>query len=319
VNYCRGERLSRVYLVFPTVFANHGLRSYRNTLTRLQSLRRGNGPSSLLKNALAGLQKLNTTVITNSPLLLSDRDPVWIPSGDLWLLSKMEIESLSKTKLTLGPNIDFFDLKNLEIISQFSVVNVLVPHEWVILPLGQILPQNCRIRVWHSGIDTDFWKRKKKDSNSSEVLIYLKNLTDVENFERSKDYLRELEVPYSVLSYGSYSQHQFKSILNRVNSAIWIGGTESQGLALLECWAMNVPTLVLKNEKWHSAEGKPYPASSAPYMTKGMGLFSNSTKFSLEDFNNFFSELQNFSPRKSVQEPFNLISCASTLLKILTD
>jgi hypothetical protein len=102
-----------------------------------------------------------------------------------------------------------------------------------------------------------------------------------------------------------------------VTAAIWIGGTESQGLALLECWSMDVPTLVLKNMSWRSPNNQIYPASSAPYMTETAGLLSKSDKFCKEDFEDFFSKLKHFSPRESVQESFNLANRATHLFELL--
>ena len=247
----------------------------------------------------------------------SNLAPFWVPAGDLSAFSQMEIELLSETNLTLGPNIDWFNLKNLNVISQFKNVKILVPHHWVISPVEQILPNNCQIIVWHSGIDTEFWVKKRSDLLLNEVLVYVKNLNDVDNLQCVKDYLQKQEIRFNVLKYGSYSQSELKSILNRVNAAIWIGGTESQGLALLECWSMNVPTLVLKNETWYSPNGSPYPSSSAPYMSDEMGQFSTSSLFTEGDFKGFFSKLNEFSARDSSQKNFNLVDCASRLLSIL--
>ena len=256
-------------------------------------------------------------VIGNPKMHDSNLFPFWVPAGDLSAFSKMEIELLSGTNLTLGPNIDWFNIANLNVISQLKNVKILVPHHWVISPVKQILPDNCRILVWYSGIDTDYWKKNASDLQVFEVLIYLKNLNDIENLRCAEDYLREHKIRFSVLKYGNYSQHQFKSILNRVSAAIWIGETESQGLALLESWSMNVPTLVLKKETWHNSDGQAHPASSAPYMSDLVGQFSNSTSFSEADFKDFFSSLEDFSPRQFISDSFNLISCASNLLKLL--
>jgi len=276
-----------------------------------------NGPSLLLKNALTGLKKIDINLEINLKMCDLNSAPVWIPAGDLSFLSRTEIELLSESNLTLGPNIDWFNVDNINVISQLKKVKILVPHKWVISPVEQILPNNCQILVWHSGIDTDFWQKKRSDLLLREVLVYVKNLNDVDNLQCVEDYLQKQEIRFNVLKYGSYSQSELKSILNRANAAIWIGGTESQGLALLECWSMNVPTLVLKNETWYSPNGSPYPASSAPYMSDEMGQFSSSSLFTDGDFKEFFSKLNEFSARDSSQKTFNLVDCASRLFSIL--
>jgi len=274
------------------------------------------GPSLLLKNTLAGFRNIDVKPLVNLRMHNLNSTPVWIPAGDLSSLNEMEIELLSDSKLTLGPNIDWFNVGIADIISQLKRVKILVPHDWVVEPVRKSLPSNCEIFVWYSGINTDFWKRKRSVSLAHKVLVYVKNLRDLENLSLVKNYLRNNNISFVVLEYGSYSQARLKLCLNQVSSAIWIGGTESQGLALLECWSMNVPTLVLRNETWHSPDGTPYPASSAPYMSDKMGQFSSSSEFVEADFENFFSKLDFFSPRESVELKYNLNDCASQLFSI---
>lgn len=310
--------MNAVNLIHPSFFLRRGPQRSRNPIARMQNLRRVDGPTLLLKNALLGFKHLPVNVVINPKFSDFKPFPFWIPSGDLSLLSKMEIEALSKTNLTLGPNIDFFNEKNLNVIRRLNSVKILVPHHWVIPPVSQALPSNCRVYVWHSGIDTNFWRNKRMDVRRREVLIYVKDLNEVENLRRAEAYLRKFDFSFTTLVYGSYSQPHFKSVLNRVVAAIWIGSTESQGLALIECWSMDIPTLVLKKNIWCDPIGNQFQSSSAPFMSDSTGLFSSSSTFSENDFHHFFSKLDDFSPREYVNENFDLVDCASSLLKLLS-
>ncbi len=309
--------MKKIFLIPPSFFANPTIRPSRNPLTRVRNSRRVSGPSLLLKNALMGFREIDVAVETSLDLRVVKLAPCWIPAGDLSSLTKNEIDILSETNLTLGPNIDWFNRENIQVISQLKRVKILVPHGWVIPTIKQLLPNNCQVLIWYSGIDTVFWEKKQNNSHAHRVLIYVKNLKDIENLFLAKSYLKHREIRYEVIKYGSYSQSQLKTVLSRVSAAIWIGGTESQGLALLECWAMDVPTLVLKTTSWHSPDGQLYSASSAPYMTEAVGQFSSSSVFRNEDFENFFSKLKDFSPRATVNDSFNLAKCTSNLLKLL--
>ena len=310
--------MEKIFLIHPSFFAHRGPRGSRNPLTRTRNRREESGPALLLKNTLSGLKKIGVNVVENPSLSDLNRKPIWVPSGDLTLLNNMEIEQLSRANLTLGPNIDFFNIGNINVISHLKHVKILVPHPWVISPVKQFLPSSCQILVWYSGIDTDFWQKEISEMRELEVIIYLKNFSDVANLSFARDYLQKHKIRFTVLKYGSYTQSHFKSVLNKVSAAIWIGATESQGLALLECWSMNVPTLVLKKETWCNVDGQAYPASSAPYMSDSVGKFSSSADFSEEDFKSFFTSLENFSPREYVQESFNLSTCSSLLLELIT-
>ena len=286
-------------------------------MSRLKNSQRASGPKLLLKNTLSGLDQLNTTVVRNRILSDFGENPIWIPAGDLSTLSKSEIESLSDGNLTLGPNIDWFNEEIAHIVSQLGQVKVLVPHNWVLEPVTERLSLNSRVLVWQSGIDTDFWRNTKVRPQEVSVLIYLKNLTDVENLELVENYLQKQGMRFTTVRYGFYTRSEYKSILEGVTAAIWIGGTESQGLALFECWSMNIPTLVLNRNTWFAPNGNTYTASSAPYMSEKEGMFSTSEVFSESDFESFFSRLVNFSPRNNVRQNFNLKNCASNLLQIL--
>jgi hypothetical protein len=311
--------LDHIQLIPPSFFTDRGPRGSWNPFFRIQNRLRGSGPTVLLKNSLIGLRRIKLNIIETQNLNALGQDPVWIPSGDLTLLSDEEIGLLAKVNLTLGPNIDWFNKEIANVVSQWKYVKVIVPHQWVIQPVEQTLSKDCRIFVWFAGVDTDFWHQKVGFSQVQTVLIYLKNLNDTENLEIAENFLRSRNISFIVLRYGSYSKTQLKRTLKRVTAAIWIGGTESQGLALIEFWSMNIPTLVLKKSNWISPDGQIFPASSAPYMNDKEGLFSNSTIFSESDFEYFFSKLSEFSPRNEVKEIFSLTSCASSLLKLLNE
>jgi len=315
--YFRSAELKKIYLIPPSFFGSRTLRKSLNPLTRIRNSRQSNGPSILLKSTLLGFREIGIKVVKNLKMHDPFSAPFWIPAGDLSALNSREIEILSNSNVTLGPNIDWFNLDTVNVISKLGHVKVLVPHPWVISPVSSALPGNCQVLVWHSGIDTVYWKKERHSHPVFEVLIYVKNFVDVKNLRIAEEYLQRNQIPFTVVKYGFYTQSQFKSTLNRVSAAIWIGGTESQGLALLECWSMNVPTLVLNNGIWQGADGRSYPASSAPYLLDSIGLFSNSSIYSEDDFRNFISNLDNFSSRRSVYESFSLSACASNLLKHL--
>lgn len=309
--------MEEIHLIHPSFFVSRGPRPSRNPFSRLQNRRRASGPKLLLKNTLQGLSQLNTKIVCNRKLSGFGQNPIWIPAGDLSTLSTSEVEALADSNLTLGPNIDWFNDEIVRVVSQLDQVKVLVPHSWVLKPVSDRLSLNCRLYVWQSGVDTAFWQNTKVDPQEVSVLIYLKNLGDVDNLELVEKYLHGQKISFTTLRYGSYTQSEYKNILERVTAAIWIGGTESQGLALFECWSMDIPTLVLNKSTWFAPSGAPYPASSAPYMTEAEGMFTQSENFSESDFEIFFSKLIHFSPRNNVQQNFDLKSCASKLLQIL--
>jgi hypothetical protein len=49
------------------------------------------GPALLLKNTLSGLKRIGINVVKNPNLSQLKQKPIWVPSGDLTLLSQTEI------------------------------------------------------------------------------------------------------------------------------------------------------------------------------------------------------------------------------------
>jgi hypothetical protein len=83
-----------------------------------------------------------------------------------------------------------------------------------------------------------------------------------------------------VFSYGSFSKKEYAQALRKTKAMIYLQTVESQGLALQEAWAHDVPTLV-----WNAGSFT-YPRTSvtaigpisAPYLTEQAGIFFGTAK-----------------------------------------
>ena len=73
-----------------------------------------------------------------------------------------------------------------------------------------------------------------------------------------------------MIHYGRYQKDEFREKLRRCEFAVVLSQRETQGIALAEMWAMNVPTLC-----WESFvtefNGILIPSSSCPYLTRRTG------------------------------------------------
>lgn len=80
----------------------------------------------------------------------------------------------------------------------------------------------------------------------------------------------------SELVYGSHRQHHYRRLLRQADVMLyWTDAGESQGVALLEAWAMDVPTFVAANTL-SSIKGFKTSVSSSPYLTNECGNFFHS-------------------------------------------
>jgi hypothetical protein len=135
------------------------------------------------------------------------------------------------------------------------------------------------------------------------VLIYNKlHIDAIPNYQlfynQVKSLLENLGYQTVTISYGSYNQSQYKELLSQVSCAIILSRSESQGIALAECWAMNVPTFCWDLEEPLHAEGTVYwPISSAPYLSMQTGAKWKNLDELKVLLNEFSNNSVSYSPR----------------------
>ena len=106
-----------------------------------------------------------------------------------------------------------------------------------------------------------------------------------------------------------------KSSLEKSKFLVWFGETESQSMAQFQAWAMDVPTLVLRVEKYNDGESS-YNASSSPYLNSETGEFFDSGLPSHNVINSWLDRLNTFSPRNWILKGHTLIYAKNKLEKI---
>jgi hypothetical protein len=76
------------------------------------------------------------------------------------------------------------------------------------------------------------------------------------------------------IRYGSYDATTYRQALDGAAVAVFLSAFETQGLALAESWAMNVPTMVWNPKAPTEWRGWSFTAgSSAPYLSESTGAF----------------------------------------------
>jgi hypothetical protein len=99
----------------------------------------------------------------------------------------------------------------------------------------------CLIDVWPTGIDTEVHTPSTGGKNT--VLIYFKQRFP-EELKAVQDILDRKKIPYRFIIYGRYRHEDYVKMLESTRYIIWIGRQESQGIALEEALAMNIPILI---------------------------------------------------------------------------
>ncbi len=286
----------RVYWYKEPIFATARKKLAESLSSRSIKLFQSNGPSEVIKGILKSLraQPHNLTTISKCN---------WVISSNLEdLITDWDVNQL-ENPILLGPNIEFE--RFLPEVASLKKKYVLVPSLWV-KPIVQYrlnIPMDL-IKVWASGVDTQYWRSEKKIRRN--VLIYRK-YDESDDVVTVCNYLRERNISYKVFEYGKYQQRAFKKYLGSSFAGIWLAGSESQGMALLQAWSMDVPTLVRrKNTYVDKLTSRIYPCSSAPYLSPEAGQFSETESLTENDLINFFNPSFKFHPRRYVNENFTL-------------
>ena len=207
-------------------------------------------------------------------------------------------ESLEHDSCIIGPQFWPFDFYGKFLIENPQFYKKLIaPGYWVKDKLVNKLhvPSN-KVSIWAAPIKAP----DIIDNISIDCLIYHKSRSN-ENLEKVKTFLDSKKITHTQLSYGGYSQNDFKDALAKVRFCIIIDNTESQGIAIQEMMAVGKPLLVWDVKKWDYM-GKEYvvSASSVPYWSDDCGeKFFNSNELEFT-FNKFYDKMDEYDPKKLI-------------------
>jgi hypothetical protein len=272
------------------------------------------GHPAVTRSLISGLKQCDFNINYNPKSLEKIAKNVIVLS-DVNALSQMIHlrENGILNQLLAGPNLVTLPEDENSILANQAIDKIIVPSDWVkekYLRHPGIIRN--KIYTWPAGVNSDFWTPKKK-SKRSIVLVYIKN----KDFDMGPllSVLNELCFRYKVINYGKYSEKYYQKLLNISLFMIYIGSSESQGIALLESWSMDVPTFIFKG-KFTIIKGIKFSMfSPAPYLTISCGHFWRSVG-ELKHLISSFT-YQKYQPRNYVLQNMTDKICANNLIKIL--
>lgn len=283
------------------------------------------GAGKVLQNTLKGLAQIGIEVCFNEPI--SKHDYTWIHD-----LPEAIIEAgFANRPVLVGPNTATTprDLPRFRRhLHRDSIY--LFPSAWAKAAWEAMGFAECRRHVWAAGVDLEqFPSRKRVRSDPEHILIYFKNrderlLLEVESLVRARG------SSYEVFRYGFYQESEYQAALKRAQCAVWIGGTESQGFALMEALATGLPLLVLDAVSLSDNvldQNDPlvpnFPAAfvqsgatTAPYFDARCGMKIDAIELSTETLDRFLGNIERYDPASFLYEGFSLDSAAKKLVTL---
>lgn len=278
-------------------------------------IKKNRGPHSVFLSLCRGLSALGISYRINPPEKFIT-DTVHVLNGTKALAYAIRLKKQSKIKaLIAGPNVVVLPSDNDNLITDSSIDVILLPSKWTRDLYSSVSPSiQDRLRIWPAGtaIPTLI-----NNSIRSEVIIYRKKVPD-SIYTCVVQELEKRDIHYTVLEYGNFNQNTFFKLLEKSVYMIYLQEVESQGIALQEAWAHNVPTLVWNKGDFTYSSGHRVEGNiSAPYLNEKTGMFFKNQDDFAESLNTFLQKLSTFTPRAYCIEHLSDEASAKAYVKII--
>ncbi|MEI8248964.1 MAG: hypothetical protein WCG07_00500 [Candidatus Taylorbacteria bacterium] len=279
-----------------------------------------NGPQKVVTTLIKGLNKINYPYCINKDLTATSQ--VWIHDDPV----AFEQACRRGIKALAGPNIYVLPRHIPKDIDLSSIVYIQ-PTEWITTFWKRLGFSACPIDVWPSAIDTDTFTARTQPEKGS-VLIYHKQRS-IEELDFVVNIFKKKNIPYQIIRYGSYEQKEYIDALKNTTYICWLGRHETQGIALEEALAMNVPALVWdvhalghwlprkKDQDLYTAEELIYPdVTSAEYFDERCGIKTKDKDAIERSIDTMESNWRTYTPRDYIVENLNPEKQARALINL---
>lgn len=255
-----------------------------------------------------------------------------------WVLVLAGLEALEQAirlkhkgiikELWAGPNLVVTPTGSGKILQDLTIDRVVVPSEWVRQKYARLAPSlQQRLVVWPAGVDCEgYWQprssmRKNRDGAPLVLLFNKLNRQTPSAWEpllqSCIQHIQQQGWRQHHIRYGQFSQASYRRWLQQADLVIyWSDAGESQGLALAEAWAMDVPTLVSANHHaWFA--GVRCSVSTAPYLTPSCGaLFSTWQQLQQQLEGALASATSPYAPRRWLQQHLSDVASAAHFMAL---
>lgn len=231
-------------------------------------IRKYTGPNAVEDSLLRGLKELKMPFKRNARA--EKGDIAVVLSGTAALQEALALKEAGVlAKLIVGPNVLPHPRSARDLEGEDAVDAILMPSEWVRDTVINEAPGVAdKIIVWPSGVAT-----APASTRTGTPVIYDK-LNDGALLARVLRATGEARV----FTYGGFSREEYLTALADAPYLVYLSRWESQGLALQEAWAHDVPTLVNKSTHWEVGETSwDAPQINCPYLTPEMGMIFDSS------------------------------------------
>jgi hypothetical protein len=276
------------------------------------------GHFALVRSVVEGLRAIGADFNFNPARTAEVGAVVYAPANEALLQAAALKRDGHVWALMAGPTNAFLPDEHDGVLLMPEIDVVLVASEWVRQLYASEVPDiAAKLRVCQAGIDSDDWQPTTQ-RRSNRALVYWKDAPEGLRHDAER-VLNEQGLQCRVLRYGSYDAATFKACLDEAALAVFLSTFETQGLALAEAWAMNVPTLVWNPQartQWQG--GRTFVAgSSAPFLTPATGRTWKTLEQLASAVRDVLASPESFTPREWVLANMTDAICARALSRIV--
>ena len=264
------------------------------------------GPQKLINNVIK-ISKLTDAFVLNKHI---SENYYFINFDENNFLTIEKILQDKNSKVIVGPLYNQKDLKILAKLSlQYNNLKIVVASSSAKEDLEQItgLSVSNQVSILPVGVysESEIFnfqnQRKLIDNYQFDCLIYFKN-RELKSLNEIISLLKNKNIRYKVLTYGDYKNKQLVKYALKSKFGLILGSTESQGIAINELMATNLPLFVI-DKNINNYENIKLHGTTVPYWSSECG----EKILDLNDFKmNFQRFLKNYE--SNTYKPNNLIN-----------
>lgn len=270
------------------------------------------GPRAVQQSLFLGLKELGQDFSVNRQIFSPVKFAGILADAKIlkWAIGQKQKGLIDK--IIAGPNLVVGPEDSEGIVKNPLVDIFLVPCPWVKDFYISTAPEmEKKIRVWPAGVAVP---ELQSNNKIYDFLIYNK-IKNNPLCREIQTFLQAGNFKYKVLNYGQFKQQDYFDLLEKTKFEIYLSDSESQGLAMFEAWARNIPVLAWERGLWQTDKYSWQGFTASPYTES-----ENGNRF--KDFEEFKKVLPLFvsatyHPREFVLKNFSNRICAQKYLDIV--
>ena len=246
---------------------------------------------------------------------INDFDIVYSPNNPI------DASNYPSKKFIFGPHFSIFPNNKLLSINNIHKNSVYIqPSVWVCQLWKNYGAENIiSIKDFPFPVELEKFT-PSHHSQKNEVFIYFKRRNPQE-LDHVKRFLNNKNITYKVFDYvQKYSEEDYLKCLQNAKYGIIIDAHESQGLAIEEALACNVPLLVWNVSFMSQEHGSNYPnipCTNIAYWDERCGEYFYKVEEFETTYNEFIAKLETYCPRAYIMENLSPQKCGQRFIELV--